>query len=59
MRKKGTQTVGLPVSVSLANIEASGTSVKIWKNKTVGSAPEPSAAPATEAKDCEIKIRVI
>lgn len=58
MRRKGTQTVSLPISVSLANIETSGTTVKIWKEKTPGQAAAP-APTHTEARDCEIKIRVI
>jgi hypothetical protein len=60
VRKKGTQTITLPISVSLANIEATGTSVRIWKNKTVGAVSTPSAPTVTEElKDCDVKIRVV
>jgi len=59
-KKKATQSISLPMTVSLANIETEGTKVTVYKTKTVSQASVPRAQiPIAAVGDCDIEIQLV
>lgn len=59
-KKKATQSITLPMKITLASIEVDGTKVTVYKTKTTQQVSTPVPAPAAGTIfDCDVPIEIL